>query len=183
MYANKPEMAERWEEHTPKGRKLPESKKESEMTNKKQAAITPEMIGAGIGATGAGLAAHLLSKKNKARNILLAVLGGGLAGSAGGAGYRAYGQSKGLEKAVSNTADPRPQDEIAFSRIRKSIPSQAWRNALTLGLSQPEPLTPGKVNERQLKQRYHDVTEQPELLAPDDLRHSEIAELLRRGPR
>ena len=26
MYANKPKMAKKWEEHTPKGRKLPERK-------------------------------------------------------------------------------------------------------------------------------------------------------------
>ena len=29
MYANEPEMAERWEEHTPKGSKLPEKVKEA----------------------------------------------------------------------------------------------------------------------------------------------------------
>lgn len=33
MYANKPEMAKRWEKHTPKGKKLPKKKTRTESTN------------------------------------------------------------------------------------------------------------------------------------------------------
>ena len=105
------------------------------MPNKKQAAITPEMIGAGIGATGAGLAAYLLSKKNKARNTLLAILGGGLAGSAGGAGYRAYGQSRGVDRwADEGGVFARPDD---VAKVRSTILPQFLRNTATLGLDQP----------------------------------------------
>ena len=37
MYANDPEMAERWEEHTPKGKKLPEKVAKKGKTNGKKA--------------------------------------------------------------------------------------------------------------------------------------------------
>lgn len=34
MYSNKPKMAEKWESHTPKGKKLPKRKKASKIRKK-----------------------------------------------------------------------------------------------------------------------------------------------------
>ena len=39
MYANEPEMARKWSDHTPKGKKLPEYTKQAAMTNQEQAYI------------------------------------------------------------------------------------------------------------------------------------------------
>ena len=50
MYANKPEMAKKWEKHTPKGKKLPKKvrkkkRKASECFNKRVDAILERYLG------------------------------------------------------------------------------------------------------------------------------------------
>jgi hypothetical protein len=50
MYANKPEMAKRWERHTPKGKKLPEraGKGDEESSKKSAAANVLQSVGSGL---------------------------------------------------------------------------------------------------------------------------------------
>lgn len=67
MWANEPEMARRWQAHTPKGKKLPEhvtSKKETDMSSKEAviATFTPEKVASLLAKLPAPFAAKLCEK-------------------------------------------------------------------------------------------------------------------------
>lgn len=115
MHAKHPEIAKRWDKHTPKGKKLPEHVKKSDFGRAAGQAIgaAGNAVGQGLEAAGGGVSA-LLRKLNLDPGGALALggmqpgtalktLGAGAAGAGSIGAYGLYNMLKGKEKAEAST--------------------------------------------------------------------------------